>query len=945
MLLFRLFRLLGVLVLWWFNPRLFSVSVLVRRDGNRSCRSYCDNTATDDVHFSGREFRMRASALCCLACLLLGGVAAAAPIEIPVTADNSIVLVDREWSANAGGQGRIRIKGNQHIVAMVFDTKAIAGKRVRSARLLCFPADQKISGVTLSTIAAPWDEARSNGLTSGSAAFEGWGLPGIRFPAVMGGNSFTLTHSTATEMISGRYAWEVPPDMVHALALGIAHGIAIHEHDADYSRNPTIFAREQSGKRPVLQVELDDASDPLPGPADDLQLLPIDRGTARLTFTAPREGFAYEVTVDGRPLPRHNIPLVEPGARQTIPLRDLDAPEPETPEAKNGPAAREREVRIATLSRTGKKSSPATARAVLFRPSSIPAPRETPASTGAPGSTELSVIPVTDRYDRQGKPVGDLPADYRTRNQLFNGRQVDLVAVAGEVVGFQVLLRGSGRVSAKVAWEGEALRTDLSQAVYVSAEGRRIPDPLVPMPETLSLSPDQDTALFADVYIPFDAPAGERRGTITFSNGRSVPLRLTVLPIALPRQATFLCEMNGYGLPDHVNDYYAIQQIAYDHRVHANILHYSHNTAAAGARKSQLDMRLRSGRRMDNRKYDAIEPGATTTYWDDFAEAFGPVLDGSLFRDGHRGAIPVPGFYLTFHESWPLHCRPHFNGDPDAYRGFQDSPEYARTYVNILRDFARLARDKGWNGTGFQVYFNNKGSLHEPTKAPWILDEPSSYWDYRALQFYGELTDQGRADAKGLQIDYRIDISRPEFCRGQLQGRGDLWVVSSWAFRHYRRLVTDQMERDGLKVWVYGTSNPVHESNRNIQAWALDAWLSGASGLVPWQTVDKTGAALEKGDQLGLFIFDRDAKGETTIRHASRLKAYREAQQLIEYLHLLKAKRKWSLDETRQFVQQYVPLEGEVRKTDEADAGTASYGRLSPTGLESLKRAAGELLK
>lgn len=66
--------------------------------------------------------------------------------------------------------------------------------------------------------------------------------------------------------------------------------------------------------------------------------------------------------------------------------------------------------------------------------------------------------------------------------------------------------------------------------------------------------------------------------------------------------------MNSYGLPDHVDEFYALQQVAYDHRVHANILHYSHHTAAPGARKSNLDMRLRSGRRMDNKRYDGVEP-------------------------------------------------------------------------------------------------------------------------------------------------------------------------------------------------------------------------------------------------------------------------------------------------------------------------------------------------
>ena len=253
---------------------------------------------------------------------------------------------------------------------------------------------------------------------------------------------------------------------------------------------------------------------------------------------------------------------------------------------------------------------------------------------------------------------------------------------------------------------------------------------------------------------------------------------------------------------------------------------------------------------------------------------------------------------------------------------------YAETYINILKDFVDLAHGQGWTEVGFQIYLNNKGSLHEEEKAPWILDEPASFWDYRALRYYGELTDQGASGPQNLHIDYRIDISRPEFCRGQLDGRADLWVVSSWAFQHYRRLVTDRMERDGLKAWVYGSSNEVHESNRNIQAWALDAWQHGATGIVPWQTVDKSGSALRQADQLGLFIFDQDAEGRTLFRHSARLKAYREAQQLIEYLNLLKQRRQWSQDQMRHFVNQYMELAGEVHKTDEADAWTTAYDTL-----------------
>ncbi len=880
---------------------------------------------------------------------LMAEVGIAETLQLPATRDNSIVMVEHEWADNAGQQSRIRIKGNQHIVVMDFDVAAIRGRSVMRAELVCHAAAEVISGVTISTVAAPWDEMKSNGLTSGMSDVDGWGYAGARFPAVMGGNAFTLVHQATSEVRDGVYRWEIPADMIYALATGVAYGLAIHEHDADYSRNPAIFSREQSSQKPYLVVEVDGQEDAAPLPPTALQLDPVDGTTARLKLKAPARGLAYEVTVDGQPLARHNIPLVDPGQGQMIPLRDL-------PPSITQPGTHE--IAVVTISRHGQRSAPVAVRGGLFAFQRPANPKIDWPPARKPAVADLAVIPVTDKFDQSGLAVGDLPTGYRTHNSLFDGRCVRLAAAAGEVVGFQALLRGTEEVSVTFRLDGEAWRVDLFQAVYVPTEGRRIPDPLLPLVEKIRLAPDTDQAVFVDIYVPFDAPPGQRTGHLTVSDGREVPVELTILPIQLPRKASFLCEMNSYGLPDRVDEFYALQQLAYDHRVHANILYYSHQTAAPGARKTNLDMRLPSGRRMDNRRYDAIEPGAKHAWWDDFVEAFGPYLNGSCFRDGHRGPIPAPGFYLAFHESWPLNCRAYFNGDPDAYRAFADHPIYAETYVNIMADFARLAKSQGWNETGFQVYFNNKGSLQETTKAPWILDEPTSYWDYRALQYFGELTDRGRGGPSDVQIDFRVDISRPEYCRGQLQEQGNpsagvhttaapgaLWVVASSAFQHYRRLVTDRAEQDGLRVWVYGTSNPVQQSNRQIQLWALDVFRLGATGLVPWQTVDKTGRALTQADQLGLFIFDQTPDGKTVLRHSARLKAYRDAEQLIEYLQLVRKRQGWSASQMRAFVEQYVPFSGSVRKQDETDAGTAEYDRQSLLSTDALRQAALELLR
>jgi predicted nucleic-acid-binding protein len=108
--------------------------------------------------------------------------------------------------------------------------------------------------------------------------------------------------------------------------------------------------------------------------------------------------------------------------------------------------------------------------------------------------------------------------------------------------------------------------------------------------------------------------------------------------------------------------------------------------------------------------------------------------------------------------------------------------------------------------------------------------------------------------------------------------------------------------------------------------------------------VHGSGDALKTADQLGIFIFDQDSAGQNVIRHSIRLKAYREAQQLIEYLNLLKSKQNWSQAEVNQFVNRYVDLNTQVNKIDGADAGTSAYTRLSAVGLERLKRATADLL-
>jgi hypothetical protein len=739
-----------------------------------------------------------------------------------------------------------------------------------------------------------------------------------------------LTSQARTKLDNGWYRWSVDPDLIHANALGLAHGLTVHEVSSDYSRNPTVFSRESRKNAPYLSVRLGREVDrqPLPSAPSELKLIAdAPNDGLLLSIRAPARGLSYVISVGSRELPRVATPYLSPGEVQRIPLGAL--------ELKPGEDVT---VSVRTMARSGALSRVAEVKGRVPRLAGLVFPDVAPLRRAKTRVEGIDVVPVLDRFFADGSLIGGGQAKHRSLNAVFDGARITLQGARGEVVGFQVLLRGEGRVHPVCRIEG--LRVDLQRAVAVKTPRSMAHDPLVPI-GGFELQRDRDTVLVGDVFIPFDTTSEEYVGALSIGDGRTLPIHIAVRGFTLPRTASFLCEMNSYGLPDRVDQFYALQGIAYDHRVHVNVLHYGHRSAAAGARQCNMDMRKADGQRMAERRYNAIEPGATSTYWGDFIEVFGSFLSGSCFARGHRGAIPAPGFYLTFHESWPLNVRPYFNGDLDAYAAFAGRPEYAATFVAVLKDFVRVAKREGWTKTGFQLYLNNKGSLKEVTKAPWILDEPTAYWDYRALAYYGDLTRRAKGKRCPIDVQYRIDISRPEFARGELDGKSDLWVVNGGAFDRYQAMVMDRQRRTGETIWTYGTSSHVHESSRRIQAWVLEAYLSGATGVVPWQTVNKNGEAMKVGDQLGLFIFD----GPKAIRHTMRLKAYRRAEQDIEYLELLRRQRGWTRRQLREFVSHYVRLRGETKTKSAADAGTRSFGRLSPESFRRLREATATLIR
>ncbi len=830
-------------------------------------------------------------------------------VRLDVTADNSIIDVRSERDFNMGATSGIRVKSYQHHLILKVDTAPLAGRTVTSARLRYAQRDHALRRVTISTIQADWEEgtgttfAETFGGSTYNEAVHGatpaesrpWAWPGSAFPDVVYGNSVSLLGESDCPVVDGFYDWEVSPDLVHANAVGAAFGLAVFESENDVSRNPTVYSREQGNQQPYLEVALGPAVAAPPAPGD-LRARPelAARGEVVLTFTAPERAFAYRVLVDSVPVPRYLVPFAgAPGSTETIRLRDVLAP---------GAAMA---VEVSAVSRSGAEGPAASVDAAASDREPVPhadlAPVDGPVAgdKASGGGLLVWAAPETDRIRPDGSFLDPVPEGYAEANGRFCGGRITLAAARNETVAFVLVLEAEGapvrgldlEVTAPQGWRTrtQALRSVNTSAgpipeVLLGEEGTAIG------PTLAGLATDGDPGapaarvqlVLVEIDVPPDAAATDHEGAVTLGGGASVtlPLDLHVHDFGLPDAPTFHMDLNTYGWPSYWATLSAELRLSRRFRSNVNTVPYGHGG------RTRMDMYRPDGRLMDEAGYNDIQPGAQHGNWEpDFVEAFDDFLTGAAFGPPWEGT-PLRSFYLTFHENWPLQMREHRRGqEMDAFAAFPDT--YGQTFTAILADFAALAERQGWLGTQFHVYLNNKPGEHNPT--PWTLDEPSSYWDFRALAYYNSLLDAAGVEGGPVDIPFRVDISRPQYHRGYLDGV-DLYVCAGGPFWSHARIVSDQRERVGYELWTYGSAARVPDSMHLDQAWALRTYAAGGNGLVPWQTVGPGDAYLEgvdDGDQRLALLIEAEDSQTPRLYATQRLATYRRAEQDVEYLRLL----------------------------------------------------------
>jgi hypothetical protein len=621
------------------------------------------------------------------------------------------------------------------------------------------------------------------------------------------------------------------------------------------------------------------------------------------------------------------------------------------------------------VSAGGKVSEPAkatvTASPALPRPPTL-GQFTTPAGGGGPltpgGKFRVWACPglvkiSPETGDAMFDDVGG-QGDCRQSNAVWDGRRVRLFGARGETVSFQFVIQNLTDaplkdISVTLDTPIAGVEVELFRNWYArNKDGKWQPAYCVPLaagaafeiPDLPRKLPSQKSqTVCVDVHISKDAKQGTHVGAVGVQAGgvgAAIPILLDVFDFTLPDRVSFWPQLNAYEAPKNILDYY---RLAHDHRC---VLFYRYwRPEVKGAGK---DIQVA---------------------WDDYDRQVGPLLSGEAFKGCRRAGVPIEALALPFFDSWPTPLTPQtYNyqgywpkrGDPldgiiehylkAPYIGQALSQDYKDAFASVQRQFVEHFHQKGWNATEAQCLFVGKNTHRTQygINMWWTTDEPYHWDDWLALQYFGRLWTSGRRPDEAKQWAVRADISRPEWQGRVLDGVVDTVYFGTGAFRPeamLRRCRTLAREAP-LVLRVYGSANRDNDSNLGSVAWILHAFLHGASAALPWQTLGNDNA-LDINDQAvggNALLVPGDRFGVPVVADL-RLKALRDAEQLVEYLKILAARRGLNAEQLRAMVRGTVNLEASSKPGAGADnADALRFSNLTALQLAALRRSLAVLI-
>ena len=909
-------------------------------------------------------------------------------IRVEVTRDTWVSSYQGETEGSNGGADRLKIKGHQEMTLLDIDPSQITGRVIEQATLHVRNVNPKIplKRVGISTISAEWTEGRGRRYekVSGASTFHWRSYPDVPWiegkinesgysdlTQVMFGEGGTFwSHADATPPdVDGWQSIEVDPKILAARAAGISNGFVVFDDTGtelvrsgengenvriDTFPNRFFYSRERNASSaPYFTVRLAEKSAATPVPSAPVNLRAetngFPAGDAKVIWEIPalteEKIIGFHVKVNGMEAHRSLIPapsFADNADRQTIVmrLRDLNL--------KPGQTAR---VEIASVNEAGKVGVAATETfSVSTEKFLIPAVfsqsddefagdhatgKEYTLRLSDSETATLAILDELDKVTAAGDLIPKRPTSYFTANHIWNAAEnrIRLYTARNEFIGFQIYLSGDiSQLSPRFMWDGPLATTaaapdvNFSRFGYVASPIGNVPDPVIPVAGNARLNINGNVSIFCEIFVPKSIGPGVHHGTLSLMSAGvriySAAVEMTVRDFELPDTLSFLPEMNCYSLPENELDYY---RLAHLHRTYINRVPYSHRGIVSRGCAPEW------------------EPKSRTFNWSAWDRRYGTYFDGSAFAGLPRGKTPIEAFYLPIFENFPASIFTHYNGSQWADEAFTD--EYRETFQTAAREFAEHLIEQNWDRTNFQFYLNNKMNYKldgwSRASSPWLLDEPSSFQDFAALKFFGELFLKGVNTLSSIvnsqvksPIRFRADISRPQWQRDSLDRSLGVNVVSGGELRRYNRMVVDRKERFGQILYAYGTTCAPEDGAYQPVIWSLDAWSLGADGILPWQTIG-TADSWKSSDAIALFYpKPREADEDLPeVLPSLRLKGYRRGQQDIEYLTLLQKKLNRPRRDIEGLVRANLNLVSKNCVNSVEDAGTLSCDAVSVRDL------------
>lgn len=916
---------------------------------------------------------VRLSRMMLLAVLSAGGVvlparaAAAETRKLPVTRDLGICAHPREVHYSPGGSSRARIKHIQHYYLFDFDAEKVANWKIDQAVLHIRQVRGRMKKVALCTVPSDWVEGTNPRMqpSRGASCFthriwpdQPWGPGEANILQVTFNNPRMLWRSAPVRAVGDGWL-EIPldPVLVRAVALGLSDGLLLAEDAGQTLANHDVFTREQNNSAPWIEVR----GSPLPATSQFTPPRPAPKAEPQAELADFQTGaIRIDPAWDGRDDWAHRIRLVRDGrtVRQVVAFGDEAV---EIADLAGG----EYQVRLTSyIGRHAVEARPLTVRASdpqakpradpvpaagrmpairvtrpgwsveWVHPASLPAPTagkvadglaEAPVSArNAWAAVGLVVTPPQGRADKLKLHVGPLALPGRQSARLTTVRTFRIWPVGKQ-----------GGAKYEVAVPLEA-----GQAFAIPWDRAKIAE-------------QKNQLLLIDVWIPAEARPGVYQAPVHLQVGRSLiaqgTLHLDVGQAVCSDTFHIVGDMNTYSSPtvlrrarQDTEAFLAAERayyrLAHAHRMTLNVLPY--NQAGEIHRASSAPQLAGAGK--DRRVGD----------WSAWDRRYGPLLSGRAFaaETGYVGpgtGRPIDHIYLPLHENWPLALAEHFQPwpPPKDYQSFLEwtrelppidkslGREFQAGWVAVLEQFGKHLAEKGWTGPRYQVYLNNKHLFRKARWGRgislWLLDEPMFAIDFEALAFFGRLTDRAKQRIpEAVAIDYRVDLSRPQFQRDWFDGLVDLNVVAG-KMQAERRWLSRRRRWLGERYWEYAMPPSFGKSNAPWAAWPIQAYCWGAVGTLPWQTIANDGD-FRKADPTALMYRGGYLNLDGPLA-SIRMKAWRQGLQDAELLRQLREKRNWSDLQLREWVRQVAEL---------PDADFDRLRWLGPERLDRLRRAA-----